>query len=503
MFSFGTGGWRAVIGDGFNKDNIRLLALAVSKLFSQEGVKQPLVIGYDRRFLSKEAVKWFAEVFCHTREHRLLFINRSVPTPVVMFYTKKHNFDYGMMVTASHNPAIYNGFKLFTKGGKDADLDVTRKVEALAQTAFAELNEADIPYTAYETLLAEGIVKEFNPVNEYLDSIMSMIDIEAIKAANLKLVLDPMYGVSGDALKILLITSRCELEIIHQQHDTLFGGHMPSPSETFLGAMKAILQERQFDAGIATDGDGDRLAILDDRCRYLSANEILALVYYYFLEYKGLRGDVVRNLATTHLLDKIAAYYGFKAHEVNVGFKFVSSAMQETHSILGGESSGGLALPSHINGKDGVFAAMLVIEMLAVSGKKISELLDEMNEKFGKLYMNELELRFREDEIATRRAKIEVLTAKLAACALTQEQTKIGGCEFSKSLEAAFKKTLAKISLADGIKLTFSDNSFVLLRFSGTEPVLRIFAESAVKEETQALLAAGQSLLREYGVCEF
>lgn len=487
MFSFGTGGWRAVIGDGFNKENIKLLALAVRTLFDEEDVKNPLVIGYDRRFLSKEAVKWFAEVFCHTRRHRLLFINRSVPTPVVMYYTKQHAFEYGMMVTASHNPAVYNGFKLFTKGGKDAALEVTRHVEALAEKELARLQGADIEYTAYETLLAEGAVTEFNPVNEYLDSIVSMIDLDAIKRANLKLVLDPMYGVSGDALKILLITARCDLEIIHQQHDTLFGGHMPSPSESFLGAMKTILQERNFDAGIATDGDGDRLAILDDRCRYLSANEILALVYYYFLEYKGLKGDIVRNLATTHLLDRIAKHYGYQAHEVNVGFKFVSGAMLETGSILGGESSGGLALPSHINGKDGVFAAMLVIEMMAVSGKRISVLLDEMTQKFGKFYMAEEELRFREDEIGAKKLLFADLESRLTSLAAAEQL-------------AAFSKPVSKVSTADGVKFTFSDDSFVLLRFSGTEPVLRVFSEADDKELSRKLVDEGKELLKSFEV---
>lgn len=482
MFKFGTGGWRAVIGDGFNKKNIQLLAYAVKKMLEEENCQTPLVIGYDRRFLSKEAVKWFAEVFLHESKLNLWFINHSIPTPVVMHYVKQENFDYGMMVTASHNLAIYNGFKLFTKGGKDADLQVTERVEKIAQALInaAKPNFPEIGYTPYEELLSLRRVKEFYPINDYLDSIERQIDIAAIKKAGLKLIFDPMYGASGDALKSLLLTARCQLEVLHHEHDTLFGGHMPSPSEERLGVMKATMQEWHFDAGIATDGDGDRLAIIDDKGRYLSANEILSLVYYYFLEYKHLNGPVVRNLATTHLLDKIAEHYGEEAIEVKVGFKWVSKAMKEHQAILGGESSGGLALPSHINGKDGVFAAMLVIEMMAVSGKPISLLLDEMTAKFGRFYMLERERRFREDQVSGIKALLMNL-------------------EDVESLPN-YPVPVRKVRKDDGLKLTFTDNSFVLLRFSGTEPVLRIFAESDDLAKTKELIERCYDLLKLRGI---
>lgn len=482
MFKFGTGGWRAVIGDGFNKENIQLLAYAVKTLLTRENCQTPLVIGYDRRFLSKEAVKWFAEVFLHESQLKLWFINHSVPTPVVMYYTKANNFDYGMMVTASHNLAIYNGFKLFTKGGKDADLGVTGKVEQIAAELLAETAPLlpQIPYTPYEELLKAGRVKEFYPINDYLDSIAGQIDMAAIKKAGLRLIFDPMYGASGEALTALLLQARCQLEVIHHEHDTLFGGHMPSPSEERLGVMKATMQEGYYDAGIATDGDGDRLAILDDKHRYLSANEILSLVYYYFLEYKGMQGPVVRNLATTHLLDKIAHAYGQEAIEVKVGFKWVSQAMQQYQAILGGESSGGLALPTHINGKDGVFAAMLMIEMAAVSGKSISCLLDEMTAQFGKYYMQEKEFRFRQDQVEAVKRQLADITELKAL--------------------PDYKQQVKKIRTDDGLKITFVDDSFVLLRFSGTEPVLRVFAESQAASETEALIKAACGLLRSEGL---
>lgn len=459
MINFGTGGWRAIIGDGFTKQNIQLLARAMAYIFEQENIKEPLVIGYDRRFLSKEAVYWFAEVFCHYG-NKLLFVKRSVPTPVVMYYTMAHDLPYGMMVTSSHNPALYNGFKLFTRGGRDADLETTQKLEKI----IAQFEGSIIEYSPYDSLKQNGKVQEFYPMNEYLDKVISQIDMEAIKNASLRIVVDPMFGVSGEALKILLITARCYIEVINQQHDTLFGGRMPTPSEERLSLLKNQVKEWQFDIGVATDGDGDRLGILDDLGNYLSANEILSLAYYYFLEYKGLRGDIAINLATSHMLKRIAKHYNCNCHEVKVGFKHISQAMQEHNCILGGESSGGLALLDHIKGKDGVFAAMLVVEMLAVSGKKLSELMKELNQKFGKLYMIEADFRFREDEIVQLRETI------------------------AKQSLPNFGKAISSKRDDDGVKLCFDDDSFVICRFSGTEPVLRIFAEAISKEEAQRLV---------------
>ena len=224
MIKFGTGGWRAIIADGFTKENIRLLTAGLCALMEKEGhAGAEICVGYDRRFLSKESAHWACEVLAGYG-FRPYVINRSSPTPLIMFTVKRRNMPYGMAVTASHNPAIYNGIKVFTEGGRDADAEVTRRIEAEIE----KLSPADVKSVDYDTALAEGKIVEGNPMNEYLDSILSAVNVEAIKKASLRIGFDPMYGVSWSSLSMLLTTCRCDLEVIHDRHDTLFGGKLPA-----------------------------------------------------------------------------------------------------------------------------------------------------------------------------------------------------------------------------------------------------------------------------------
>ena len=226
MIHFGTGGWRAVIADGFTKANLRLLTAGLCSLMTKEGhAGKELCVGYDRRFLAKESAHWIAEVLAGYG-FRTLMINRSSPTPLVMYVFKTQNMPYGMMVTASHNPAIYNGVKVFTAGGRDADRSVTDRIEA----EIAEIDETQIRSMDYDEALQQGLVREDNPANDYIDSILALIDTDAIKRARLKVALDPMYGVSQTSLRTILMTCRCDLEVIHDRHDTLFGGKLPLPT---------------------------------------------------------------------------------------------------------------------------------------------------------------------------------------------------------------------------------------------------------------------------------
>lgn len=457
MIKFGTGGWRAIIGDDFTRENICLLAKAIAdKMKAEQVADRGLVIGYDRRFLSKETVMWSCEVLaaegipCH-------FVNRSVPTPLIMYYVMKHGYPYGMMVTASHNPALYNGVKVFTAGGRDADEEQTMDIERYIEN----VNPAEIRKIDYEEALRQGIVHEFYPMNEYIDDIMGKINMEAIKGAHLKIALDPMYGVSETALSTILISGRCDLHVIHQEHDTLFGGRMPAPTRETLGLLQNYVVDRRFDMGIATDGDADRLGVIDDRGEYLHPNDILVLLYYYLKEYKKWSGPVVRNLSTTHRLDAIAEKYGETCYEVPVGFKYISSKMTEAGAILGGESSGGLTVAGHINGKDGVYAASLLIEMVAVTGKKLSELMKIVNELCGERYMEERAYRFTEEE-------------KERLLKLLFEE---------KALPDLAPYEVDHVSYFDGCKVYFKDGSWVSARFSGTEPLLRIFCEMRTQEE--------------------
>ena len=456
MIKFGTGGWRAIIGDEFTKANIKLLAKALCDKMKSEGVSERgIVIGYDRRFLSKEAMRWAGQVFAAEGICTYL-VNQSAPTPLIMYYVMKHKLPYGMMVTASHNPAIYNGIKVFTADGKDADEIQTNQIEAYAkQVVESEIKEMD-----YEVALEKGLIQEINPLNEYLDTIIDAVDMNAIRNRKLKIVLDPMYGVSETSLKTILLTARCEVETIHDRHDTLFGEKLPSPSVATLTALRNRVVEKHCDIGIATDGDADRIGIIDDTGRFLHPNEILVLLYYYLVKYKGWKGPVVRNIATTHRLDQVADRFGETCYEVPVGFKYISSKMSETEAIIGGESSGGLTVKGHINGKDGIYAATLLVEMMAVTNKKLSEIFKEIEEEYGSIYMEERDYKFNEEK--KKRIHHELLIEK-------------------KLPELPFE--IEQVSYLDGSKVYFKNGGWVICRFSGTEPLLRIFCEMPTLEE--------------------
>ena len=460
MVKFGTGGWRAIIGEEFTKENIQKLALAICLKMKEEGVEnQGVVMGYDRRFLSKEAIIWSCEIFGN-QGIRVWFVNRSSPTPLVMFYVMKHELSYGMMVTASHNPAIYNGIKVFTYGGRDADERQTAEIEYYLEQAekLYEPNEEEngrMPPTSYLELVRRGMVREINPMNEYLDNIISVINMDAIKERDLRVAIDPMYGVSLTALSTILSVARCTIETINSRHDTLFGGKMPAPTERTLRNLQNYVLDRYCDIGIATDGDADRLGVIDDQGHYLHANSILVMLYYYLLKYKGWRGPAVRNLATTHVLDKVAESFGQKCYEVPVGFKHISAKMQETDAIIGGESSGGLTV------KDGIYAAALLVEMIAVSGKKLSEIAADIRKEYGAIHMAERDYRFTPEE-------------KERIHNILMEKRKLPEMPFETD----------HVSYMDGCKVYFKNGGWVIARFSGTEPLLRIFCEMEHEPDT-------------------
>lgn len=468
MIKFGTGGWRAVIGDDFTKANIQILAQGLVNKMKNEGVSEKgIVMGYDRRFLSKEAMRWAAEVFAAAKIKAYL-INKSSPTPLIMFYVMKHEFAYGMMITASHNPAIYNGVKVFTSGGRDADELQTKDIEDY----ISDIKEDQIKAVEYETGRAEGYIEEIYPLNEYLDNIIASVDMEAIRNAGLKVVLDPMYGVSETSLKTILMTARCEVTTIHDRHDTLFGGKLPAPSAATLHSLQNYVVERNCDIGIATDGDADRIGVIDDKGNFLHPNDILVLLYYYLVKFKGWHGPVVRNIATTHMLDKVAERFGEKCYEVPVGFKYISAKMQETGAIIGGESSGGLTVHGHINGKDGIYAAALLIEMIAVTGKKLSEIMEDVRKECGEIHMEERDYKF------TNEKKAQIFQVLM-----------------EEKLLPELPEEIDHISYLDGSKVYFKNGGWVIARFSGTEPLLRIFCEMPTMESAQDICEIYESFL--------
>lgn len=460
MIEFGTGGWRAIIGDEFTKENIQILAKALcDKMKNEDVAEKGIVIGYDRRFLSKEAMQWAGMVFAAEGIVSYL-VNKSSPTPLIMYYVMKHELPYGMMITASHNPALYNGIKVFTAGGRDADAVQTQDIE----NYIADVKPGTVKEMDYDKAVHDDLIQEIYPLNEYLDNIIEAVDMDAIRDRRLKIALDPMYGVSETSLKTILLTARCEVETIHERHDTLFGGKLPAPTVSTLRPLQNFVMDSKCDIGIATDGDADRLGIIDDTGRFLHPNDILVLLYYYLVKYKGWKGPVVRNICTTHMLDKVAESFGEKCYEVPVGFKHISAKMNETDAVIGGESSGGLTVRGHIKGKDGIYAAALLVEMIAKTGKKLSEIYRDIEAECGSIYMEERDYKFTQE-------KKEEMTKTLLADKQIPE----------------LPYDIEKVSYLDGSKVYFKNGGWVIARFSGTEPLLRIFCEMPSEKQARQI----------------
>ncbi len=467
MIRFGTGGWRAEIGSEFVKSNIYLVGQAVCDLMKEENkTGKPVIIGYDRRFLSKEAGEWLAEVLAGNGVE-VIFLRRSTPTPLVMHTVKNKGLYYGLEVTASHNPSIYNGIKLIVEEGRDADVDVTNRLEQL-------IDKAEVKFIPFADGLEKGLIKYWeNPFNDFLDDILGVMDVDAIRNRGLRILFDSMHGSATYPLMTIFYTARCTIDLIHGNKDAYFGGMMPAPTQSTLRELAEQVIEGGYDLGIGVDGDGDRLGIIDHNGAYISANQILVLLYYYLHEYKGWKGPVVRNLATTHMLDVLAEDLGEKCYEVPVGFKYISSKIDEVDAVLGGESSGGLTVRGHIHGKDSVYAASLFAEMVCKTGKSPSELFAELEAKYGKFEMVEFNLPFAPE------AKDEVVNKVMVERALPE-----------------FMQKIKSVSYEDGCKVHFEDNSFVICRFSGTEPLLRIFAEGKSESQAQSYIDAWKNLLK-------
>ena len=379
---FGTGGWRAVIGEGFTLHNVRRLCQSLANDITRRGLEQRgVLIGYDRRFLSDYAAQAAAEVFAGNNIHTIL-LQEDSPTPLIEYATESVHAAYGLAFTASHNSPEWNGLKVFHGDGALLMTDETNRIEA--ETNAMALD--DVVKIPLDVALAAGIAEYRDFTNAYVDRVESFIDIAAIRKAGLKVIVDPMYGVGHLTLGIILNEARCRVTFIHERRNPLFGGRSPAPDLEALRMLRAYVRDEKFDLGLATDGDADRIAVIDELGNYVHINNLLLLLYWYLHEVKGQRGGVVRNLATTHLLDRLAAAFGEKCIETPVGFKWIASGMVENGALLGGESSGGLTIRGHILGKDGIFACALIIEMLAKTGKHISELLETVYQLTGQLY---------------------------------------------------------------------------------------------------------------------
>ncbi len=462
--TFGTGGWRALIGEGFTIHNVRRLCQALANEVTRSGrERMGVVVGGDRRFLSRESVVAAAEVFAGNGI-RVHLLAEDVPTPLVTFAAPHLGTAYSLVFTASHNPPQWNGLKVFRA---DGSLPLEDETDALTAEANS-LGRADVVSIGLPLAMAVGLVTEVDLTNPYIDAIERIVDVRMIRRAGLRVVVDAMYGTSQLTLGTILSDARVRTEFIHDRHNPLFGGRSPAPDPERLSTLIQMVRDSagRFDLGMATDGDADRIAIIDEHGRYISTDDLLLLIYWYLHEVRGERGGVVRNLATTHLLDRLAEAFGEPHREVPVGFKHITAGMDAIDAVLGGESSGGLTIRGHIKGKDGVFACALVVEMLARTGRRLGDLLETVYAITGRLYQLEHGIP------ATPDMRVE-LPRRMASAAPTD----VAGYPVSR------------IDTFDGIKLHLEGGAWALLRFSGTEPVLRMFVEAETPAKAKELIA--------------
>ncbi len=461
---FGTGGWRAIIGEGYTLGNLRRLCQAIANEATRQGIDHMgVVIGGDRRFLSRESAEAAAEVFAGNNIPVRLLPD-DVPTPLVTFAAPYTESAYGVIITSSHNPPNWNGVKVFRADGSlplDAETD-------RYQDEANSLRVEDVVTLDLDLARAAGVIDETPLTDPYIDAIEQIIDWELVRGSDLRVAVDPMYGTSQLTLGTILSDMRVQAEFIHAAHNPLFGGIAPAPDSERLDTLKKMIRSGggKYDLGMATDGDSDRIGIVDENGEYVTSNELLLLIYWYLHEYKGEKGGVVRNVATTHLLDRLADHFGEEHRECKVGFKHVTAGMQEIDAVLGGESSGGLTVRGWILGKDGIFACALVAEILARTGKSMSELLEMIYGITGRLYSME------ESIPATPEMRLEV-PRRLESEPLTH----IG------------EYKIVDIVHTDGTKILLENDNWALLRFSGTEPVLRLFVEADTRVKAEELLS--------------
>ncbi len=453
---FGTGGFRGIIGETFTKYNIQLIAQAISNLIIEDKSTKPVVIGYDYRFLSNKAAEWMSEVFAYNKIP-ILLSNSPVPTPAVMFMTKSLENDYGVMITASHNPYYFNGIKVFQRQGMDADIGLTTRIES----QFEKIEE--VHKKPIELAIKDSSVKVVSFLTDYVVSIKKWISPK-VYGSDIRVLFDNLHGVGGRSL--IYIAKELDLKnfrTIGKSQDAFFGNKLPNPTRENMESDRKYLKHERYDCVLGLDSDGDRLGILDELGNYVDSNELLACIYYYLVKYRGMQGDSVKNCATSNLVNRVTEKFGYKCHEVDVGFKNISGKMMEVDALLGGESSGGLTVRGYLYGKDSSFAASLFIEMLVVMEKTVSNIVKEVRD-FAGFYHAILE-----DNISYHNEE----------SVLHYVRTK--NIDFPDQI-------IKKEKFGKNIKYYFNNDCWVLLRCSGTEPVLRIFVEMETEEKAQQYL---------------
>lgn len=465
QIQFGTDGWRGVIADTFTFENLSLVAQATMDYMHKEGLAEKgLVIGYDRRFLSREFAERVAGIAAANGITTWLS-DGYAPTPAVSWAVHEKSAGAGVMITASHNPPRYNGFKVKEAFGGSARPSTTKVLEQMVAQNIASSR----PVLA--VTFAEGVASEkvqlFDASAPYLAQLARYVDLELIRSAGIKAVVDPMFGAGCGFLPHLVpgITE------IHGSENPSFGGHPPEPIAEHLGELSQVVSDGFFQVGLALDGDADRIGAIDERGEFFSSHRIFTVLLRHLYERKGLRGGVVKTVSTTQMIDRLAEKYGLQLFETPIGFKHICEMMLEHDILMGGEESGGLGVKGHIPERDGILMALLLLEAMAMSGKGLWALLEETMDEIGHFHYARIDLPIEND------AKQQLL-----------EQLHAGGITEIAGFD------VARHNFSDGFKYILGDGSWLLIRPSGTEPVLRLYSEAGDPEKVAQLLQAAKGI---------
>ena len=465
---FGTDGWRAIIADEFTFANVRVCAQATARYFHEAtAASREIVVGYDTRFASEEFAAAVVEVLA-ANGVPVQLCDRAAPTPVIGFNIRRLNAGGGVVITSSHNPALYSGFKVRTEQASAAPPEVLSQIEALIPEAL----DGAVERMPLEEATAKGLVQKFDPRADYLRHLGQLVEIERLRQAGLRVVVDPMHGAGAGYLRELLSGGRTEVIEIRSERNPAFPGmHNPEPIARNLEATREAIVQAHAEAALATDGDADRIGVMDDRGEFVDQLRVFALLTYYLLEVRGLRGPIVKSVTTTSMVQRLGELYGVPVYETGVGFKYLGPKMIETDALIAGEESGGFAFRGHLPERDGILSGLYILDLMARRGKSLPELLEEVFAKVGPHYYDRVDITMTPAE-----------RDRIAGLLTTLEPSTIDGLRVT-----GYDRT-------DGLRFLLEGGAWALIRLSGTEPLMRIYTEVREGEQVQSVLEAVREL---------
>ncbi|MFC2035501.1 phosphoglucomutase/phosphomannomutase family protein [Chloroflexota bacterium] len=467
---FGTDGWRGIIAQDFTFDNVRVCAQAVADYLKQSYLtSKGLIIGYDTRFASEDFASAAAEVVAGNGIKVYLCLNFT-PTPVISYGVRAQNAGGAIIITASHNSATWNGFKYKNEFGSSASPEIITKLEKNITRTLSTGKIDQIPLTQ---ALEQGMVEYLDLAPIYFQQVAKLIDLDELRQARLKVVVDPMYGAGIGYLRTLLSGGVIKVVEINSERNPLFPGIRPEPIAANLVKLSTTIKKQRASVGLATDGDADRLGVVDEKGKFLTTLQVFALLCLYLLEVRGERGPIVKTITTTSMLYRLGEIFNVPVCETSVGFKYVAPTMLANNALIGGEESGGFGFRGHMPERDGILSALYLLDLIVKTGKKPSDLIDYLYSKVGPHHFNRVDVVFPEEE---RQAIIKRIRHN--------HPEYIDG----------FK--VVTFDTTDGFRFILADTTWLIIRFSGTEPLLRIYAESSTSERVEKLLRLGKEIAR-------